>query len=59
MLSGFANSKYFSKYLWKEVKDSKQHKVGAIFHLCGDGVLEDERYKKFMVDFGPEVQVRF
>ena len=25
--------------------------------MCGDGVLEDERYKTFMDDFGSEVHV--
>ncbi|KAF8434881.1 hypothetical protein L210DRAFT_3552991 [Boletus edulis BED1] len=55
LLSNFVNSGDFSKYLWKHAKDSKQHKLRVIFHLCGDGVLEDERYKTFMDDFGPEV----
>ena len=58
LLSGIVGSGRFSKYLWKHAKDSTQHKVRAVFHLCGDGVLEDERYKAFMDDFGPDVHVR-
>ena len=57
LLSSFVDSGHFAKYLWNHAKDSKQHKVRAIFHLCGDEVLEDERYKRFMNDFGPEVHV--
>ena len=30
----------------------------AIYHLCGDGVLEDPRYKDFLNGFGPHVHVR-
>ncbi|KAG8216533.1 hypothetical protein J3R82DRAFT_6675 [Butyriboletus roseoflavus] len=55
LLSSFVDSGHFAKYLWKHAEDSKQHKVRVIFHLCGDGVLEDQRYKTFMDDFGPEV----
>ena len=29
----------------------------AIYHLCGDGVLEDEAYKTFMNAFCPDVHV--
>jgi hypothetical protein len=25
--------------------------------MCGDGILEDERYKAFMNGFGPDVHV--
>lgn len=57
LLSGFVDTGHFAKYLWKRAKDSKQHQVRAIFHLCGEGVLEDERYKTFMDSFGPEVHV--
>jgi hypothetical protein len=57
LLSSFVDSDYFAKYLWKHAKDSKQHKVRAVFHLCGDRVLEDEHYKRFMDDLGPEVHV--
>jgi hypothetical protein len=29
----------------------------TVFHLCGEGVLEDDRYKTFMSEFGPDVHV--
>ncbi|KAF9239242.1 hypothetical protein BU15DRAFT_88045 [Melanogaster broomeanus] len=55
LLSGFADSAPFARYLWKYAEGSKEHVVRAIFHLCGEDVLEDEHYKSFMNDFGPEV----
>ncbi|KAH0834911.1 beta-lactamase-like protein [Lanmaoa asiatica] len=54
LLSSFVDSGHFARYLWKHAEESKLHKVQAVFHFCGDGVLEDERYKTFMDDFGPE-----
>lgn len=38
--------------------ESSDYVVRVIFHMCGDGVLEDERYKAFMRGFGPDVRVR-
>jgi ribonuclease Z len=32
--------------------------IRAIYHLCGDGVLEDNDYKAFMNAFCPDVHVR-
>lgn len=32
-------------------------KLRAIYHLCGDLVLEDDRYKAFMNAFCPDVHV--
>ncbi|KIJ09075.1 hypothetical protein PAXINDRAFT_172647 [Paxillus involutus ATCC 200175] len=55
LVSGFADSEPFARYLWKYTEGSKEHMVRAVFHLCGENVLEDERYKAFMNGFGPEV----
>jgi ribonuclease Z len=57
LVSGFADSEPFARYLWKYTEGSKEHMVRAVFHLCGENVLEDERYKAFMNGFGPEVHV--
>ena len=54
LLSGFADGGPFAKY-WQV--DSKDHVVRVVYHLCGDDVLEDERYKVFMNWFGPDVHV--
>ncbi|KAF9220720.1 hypothetical protein BS17DRAFT_797508 [Gyrodon lividus] len=56
LLLGFADSAPFARYLWKYAEGSKEHVVRAVFHLCGEDVLEDERYKSFMNGFGPEAQ---
>ncbi|KIK93173.1 hypothetical protein PAXRUDRAFT_829230 [Paxillus rubicundulus Ve08.2h10] len=55
LISGFTDSEPFARYLWKYTEGCKEHVVRAVFHLCGENVLEDERYKVFMNDFGPEV----
>ncbi|KAL4068530.1 hypothetical protein V8B97DRAFT_2024779 [Scleroderma yunnanense] len=52
LLAGFADDGPFAKY-WQI--DSKDHVVRVVYHLCGDDVLEDERYKIFMNQFGPDV----
>ncbi|KAG6330075.1 hypothetical protein ID866_9015 [Astraeus odoratus] len=52
LLAGFVGCGPFAKYCEVESKD---HIVRVVYHLCGDGVLEDERYKAFMNEFGPEV----
>lgn len=52
LLAGFADDGPFSKY---RQLNSKDHVVRVIHHLCGDGVLEDERYRSFMNEFGPDV----
>lgn len=54
LLSGFADGGPFAKY---QQVDSKDHVVRVVYHLCGDDVLEDERYKVFMNQFGPDVHV--
>ncbi|KAI6010112.1 hypothetical protein EDC04DRAFT_3072447 [Pisolithus marmoratus] len=52
LLAGFADGGPFAKY--RKLK-SEDHIVRVIHHLCGDGVLEDERYRAFMNEFGPDV----
>ncbi|KAI0635238.1 beta-lactamase-like protein [Trametes polyzona] len=51
LMTSFTESPYFSKYRSREEGVREEHPVHAVFHLCGDGVLEDERYKEFMDGF--------
>lgn len=38
-------------------KDSSEYIVSTIFHMCGEDVLEDPRYKEFMHGFADSVNV--
>ncbi|KAH7921559.1 hypothetical protein BV22DRAFT_1038537 [Leucogyrophana mollusca] len=52
LLSSFTGSAAFAKYQTRETVD---HALRTVFHICGEGVLEDERYKTFMNGFGEKV----
>ena len=54
LLAGFADGGPFAKY---HQVGSKDYVLKVVYHLCGDDVLEDERYKSFMNQFGPDVHV--
>ncbi|KAF8887345.1 hypothetical protein BD779DRAFT_1527626 [Infundibulicybe gibba] len=56
LISSFANSPFFSKLRSTNPEDHKDYVVRTIFHICGDGVLEDPRYLAFMDGFGTNVQ---
>ncbi|OBZ77398.1 hypothetical protein A0H81_02335 [Grifola frondosa] len=45
---------FYARFRSKSEEDRKEHPVHVIFHLCGKGVLEDERYKSFMSGFSDE-----
>ncbi|KIM85847.1 hypothetical protein PILCRDRAFT_817088 [Piloderma croceum F 1598] len=53
--SSFTESPFFAKFRSKRPEDISDHAVRVVFHICGDGILEDERYKAFMSGFGPDV----
>ena len=55
--SSFTESPFFAKFRSKRPEDISNHVVRIVFHICGDGILEDERYKAFMSGFGPDVSV--
>lgn len=55
LTSSFIDSPFFAKFRSKRQEDISEYAVRVIFHQCGDGVLEDERYKIFMNGFGPDV----
>ena len=56
LTSSFSESPFFSQFC---EAGSSDYVVRVIFHMCGDGVLEDERYKAFMRGFCPDVRVCF
>lgn len=58
LMESFTNSPFFHKYRSRTLEERKEHPVHAVFHLCGEGVLQDERYKAFMNGFSDETHVR-
>ncbi|THH10213.1 hypothetical protein EW146_g8446 [Bondarzewia mesenterica] len=50
-LASSFNTPFYSVFRSKAQEDAKKYNVHAIYHLLGDGVLEDERYKAFMNGF--------
>ena len=57
LTSTFTESSFFAKFRSKCQEDISEYAVRVVFHLCGEGVLEDERYKTFMNGFAPDVEV--
>ncbi|KAI0746847.1 beta-lactamase-like protein [Daedaleopsis nitida] len=51
LMASFTESPFFSSYRSKDDATRKLHPVHAVYHMCGDGVLEDEQYKAFMNGF--------
>lgn len=58
VLATFTDSPFFSRYRSKVDVDRKESPVHAVYHYCGEGVLEDERYKLFLEGFLDDVHVR-
>ena len=57
LASSFTDGSFFARFRSKQDKEVKDFPVCVVFHLCGDGVLEDDRYKSFMSGFGLDVHV--
>ncbi|KAH9831154.1 uncharacterized protein C8Q71DRAFT_715676 [Rhodofomes roseus] len=52
LVKSFTQDPFYSKFRSKATPASAQEPiVYAVYHLCGVGVLEDERYKNFMRGF--------
>ncbi|KAJ7089838.1 hypothetical protein B0H15DRAFT_273688 [Mycena belliarum] len=51
LISSFEQSPFYSKLRSTCPQDLAEFAVRSIFHLCGDGVLEDARYIQFMNGF--------
>lgn len=57
LISAFADSSFYSKFRSASNAHKQDNSVYAIFHLCGEGVLEDPRYKDFMNGFSSDTHV--
>lgn len=60
-MSSFKNSQFYQKFLVNDISSSSSSddvEIRAIYHHCGDGVLEDDGYKAFMNAFCPGAHVR-
>ena len=57
LVKAFEDPSYFARFRSNTEEDRKERRVHAVFHLCGDRVLEDERYKTFMSTFPLDTQV--
>ncbi|KAF8075182.1 hypothetical protein FPV67DRAFT_1476334 [Lyophyllum atratum] len=55
LLSSFEDSPFYAKFRSQRPEDIDEYSVRSVFHLCGQGVLEDERYIAFMNGFAPHV----
>ncbi|KAF9269308.1 hypothetical protein L218DRAFT_969838 [Marasmius fiardii PR-910] len=47
----FVDSRFFKRFRSNADGDLADYAVRSVFHICGEGVLEDERYKSFMRGF--------
>ncbi|KAK2462756.1 hypothetical protein APHAL10511_005274 [Amanita phalloides] len=50
LLSSF-DDPFFAKFKSRNQKIKQEHVVRSVFHILGEGVLEDERYVQFMKSF--------
>ncbi|KAF8639102.1 hypothetical protein AX17_001745 [Amanita inopinata Kibby_2008] len=50
LLSSF-DDPFFAKFKSRSPEHTKEHVVRSVFHILGEGVLEDERYIQFMRSF--------
>ncbi|KAJ7813157.1 hypothetical protein B0H14DRAFT_3751159 [Mycena olivaceomarginata] len=53
LVSSFEKSPFYAKFHSTRPEDLAEFVVRTVFHLCGDGVLEDARYIEFMNGFPP------
>jgi ribonuclease Z len=61
LVSSIKGSQFYKKLLKDNNGSSSASddiELKAIYHICGDGVLEDDVYKAFMNAFRPDVNVR-
>ncbi|KAI3607358.1 3 trna processing endoribonuclease [Moniliophthora roreri] len=52
----FTNSPFYKKFRSSDEEDLKEYAVRAVYHILGDGVLEDARYREFMRGFWENTQ---
>ncbi|KAK0202420.1 beta-lactamase-like protein [Desarmillaria ectypa] len=54
LVASFADSPFYAKFRSHRPEDMADYKIRTVFHICGEGVLEDERYTAFMNGFDPQ-----
>lgn len=57
LVSAFENSPFYSKFRSTKPEDLKEYAVRSVFHICGNDVLENERYIAFMNGFASGAHV--
>ena len=57
LMAHFTESPFYSRFRSKRQEDQQECITSVVHHLCGEGILEDERYKEFMDGFPESVQV--
>jgi ribonuclease Z len=57
LVSSFTESPFYAKFRSQEMEDRRQYAVRAVFHICGDGVLDDAGYRSFMRGFASDAHV--
>lgn len=55
LASAFEEAAFYKQFLAAE--HGKEYIVHSVYHLCGQGVLEDTRYKALLAKFHPDVNV--
>ncbi|KAH9941310.1 uncharacterized protein BXZ73DRAFT_42209 [Epithele typhae] len=56
LMTAFTDSPFYAKFRTKDPKVVAEWPVPAVYHLCGEDVLEHDLYKDFMNGFGDETQ---
>ncbi|KAG7094254.1 hypothetical protein E1B28_007858 [Marasmius oreades] len=51
IIQPFVDSPFFKRFRSNADEDLAEYAVRSVFHICGEGVVEDERYKAFMRGF--------
>ncbi|KAG7445158.1 uncharacterized protein BT62DRAFT_951536 [Guyanagaster necrorhizus] len=54
LIASFTDSPFYAKFRSHSTEDMADYKIRTVFHICGKGVLEDERYTAFMNAFDPD-----
>lgn len=57
LISSFEDNPFYARILSQDPAILKEYAIRSVFHICGEGVLEDERYIKFMNNFVPTTHV--
>jgi ribonuclease Z len=57
LVFSFDQSPFYAKFRSTRPEDLAEFVVRTVFHLCGDGVLEDPQYIQFMSGFPPTTHV--